>query len=47
MKLLFKICSNVFVGRRVSLEDNDSLIESVLVTQTRRVSKVDGTIKNY
>jgi hypothetical protein len=35
MKLLFKISSNLFAGRRVSLEDNDSLIESVLVTQNR------------
>jgi hypothetical protein len=35
MKLLFKISSNLFVGRQVPLEDNDSLIKVVLVTQTR------------
>jgi hypothetical protein len=33
MKLLFKICSNLFVGRQVSLEDNDSLIKAILVTR--------------
>jgi hypothetical protein len=34
VKLLIKICSNLFVWRQVSSEDIDLLIEYVLVMQT-------------